>query len=303
MKFLSCLSTIFSSAALLSSCAVSPNPIVVDQTLKADLQSEINRISPDLLYCDGMTTGTHKNNIDGRLKCDTGDGMYRQGWAIGIGAHGDFQSIMNSISEDGRPWRSPSYVNKDKSDSFSRDQLLGFLLATAKTGNTEPLAKVYKYFKANNYKMCKPDTDGKCNITDFFHVTMAKLLGEKVNPLSVTAITRTMLIEAKVVTSGYTTTLIADKIYLLSLLGYSDTNMMEAATKIHSNYPSNIWYNTVYHLTTLQNSDFNKPAAQLLACMKQWKTPGNDWAWNTETNHCTTSTGHELVALAKLFVK
>jgi hypothetical protein len=90
--------------------------------------------------------------------------------------------IPASISDDGRPTRSPRLANAEPElDGFSKDMLLGILLYSVKTKDSKPLQKVMQYVKKTGC-LCPKSSDNRCKITPtiaYLTNKVAKHLGIK----------------------------------------------------------------------------------------------------------------------------
>lgn len=73
--------------------------------------------------------------------------------------------IKKSISDDGRPTRSPRLANQEPElDGFSKDMLLGILLYSLKSNDPIVLKKVIQYVKKTGC-LCPKSSDNRCKIT------------------------------------------------------------------------------------------------------------------------------------------
>lgn len=85
-----------------------------------------------------------------------------------------FAGLVSSVSElgrltvnraqgpDGRMWRSPARVGKEVEDAFSRDQLLGFLIAlSSQSVSSAKFTAFMEYLRKNKYKLNPISSDGR----------------------------------------------------------------------------------------------------------------------------------------------
>jgi len=118
----------------------------------------------------------------GNIESSQGDCVLFNGLLTYSGYMQAAQYIPLSISDDGRPTRSPRLANKEPDiDGFSKDMLIGILLYSLKTNDPKPLQKVMKYVNKTGC-LCPKSTDRRCKITPTIaHLTnqVAKKLGIK----------------------------------------------------------------------------------------------------------------------------
>lgn len=122
------------------------------------------------------------DNFPSKANQDQGDCVLFNGLLTYSGYMQASQYIPLSISDDGRPTRSPRLANKEPElDGFSKDMLLGILLYSLKTNDPKPLQKVMQYVKKTGC-LCPKSSDNRCKITPTIaHLTnqVAKKLGIK----------------------------------------------------------------------------------------------------------------------------
>jgi hypothetical protein len=73
------------------------------------------------LPADKSLTGIDETSAD----CDPGDATIFNGILCFSGEELGCTAVKKAMDSDGRVWRSPWFIGKDKFDSFSRDQFLG----------------------------------------------------------------------------------------------------------------------------------------------------------------------------------
>jgi hypothetical protein len=293
---------------LLFSCSKKKDAIVPVMASE-ELQAEIDRITPLLLWCDGQATGSGPNNIDGRPNCDVGDAAAESGFLTLVGNFQQEQGIFNamklSFASDDRPYRAPSYVGKDGSNTFSRDQLLGFIQATiAGLPVQDGLERIMNYHDKTG-AMC-PDSQA-CWITPGLKVIVKYAMGKSVNAAEKLVESSETLIEAQTVPMNYRADLVMKRIYTIVKLGKLTTTHAKAAKTVYEKAPNNIWFKTVYGITNNGSQElFEEAAKSLLDCMRQWNKPGTDWTYSKGNVACFTGEvgvyGHELVAVAHLLL-
>lgn len=267
------------------------------------LQTQINRITPLLNWCDGQTCGSGNNHIDGRVDCGVGDGAFTSGFISIVGSFENkqetFSALSNSFGVSGAPFRAPSYVDKDPSDQFSRDQLLGFLEATI-TGlpRENGIDKIMDYYNRTG-SLCSNPSDNKCELTPKMKVLIKRVQGESITELDKLIEAASLKIESATVPSGYQIDLVMRYIFAITKMNALTTTMASAAKTIYNRAPNNLWWKTVYLVTNNGSSqDFKNVSDKLAVCMERWIGPGKNWAWQEEYEDCPISAyGSEYVAL------
>jgi len=274
-------------------------PNVVSPTLA----SEVSRISPRLLWCDGQATSPRKNNIDGRPACDVGDAMTDTGMLLALGNFvGGSQlqdSIIKSIATTGQPYRAPSYVGRDIQNEFSRDQFIGLADATAAGLDEKYLNSVLDYYSRTG-SLCPNATDSRCKMTPSM-ITLADDVRKRNVTLAERALDEaTLAVEAKTVPLDYEAYLVSRKIFTRAILGKLTDSYASSAKALYNRAPNNMWLNAVFLMTNSgTQQEFDALGAKLASCMAKWEKPGHIWLGRKGNTLCPAeSIGHDLVALA-----
>lgn len=114
-----------------------------------------------------------KNGIPCKHNGNDGDSLLWSGLLYSVSGFPEYgMPIRESQDFSGRLWRSPSRVGVNKSNSFSRDMALGFLLAAARDKangssfglNGESLERWVSYIKRTG-KLCPDATDNRSTPT------------------------------------------------------------------------------------------------------------------------------------------
>jgi hypothetical protein len=292
---------------ILAACSKRSMP-TLPQVENQQLIEQINRVTPLLYWCDGQASGSGSNNVDHRLHCDVGDGAAESGFLTLVGAFDKEQEIFNSLklsfnSED-RPFRAPSYVDKDTVNTFSRDQLLGFMQATVAGLPKEYLKKILDY-NSKTGAMC-PESQA-CLITPGLKIISKYILRENVTDIEKITEAAEVKIESITVPMNYRADLVMKRIFLMAKLDKLNTTHAKAAKLIYDRAPLNLWFKTVYGITNNQPKEFfNSIANSLTECLAQWTEPGTDWTFSKGNTECFNRPpgvyGHELIALAHLLL-
>lgn len=293
---------------LLLSCGQEKTPVYPD-VISNDLHEQISRITPLLLWCDGQATSIRNNNIDGRPNCDTGDGASESGFLTLVGnflqENDMFTALSSSINSNNQPFRSPSYVDKDLENSFSRDQLLGFIEATyAGLSPQSGLSRITDYVRRTG-KLCSNATDSRCDMSDSMWILVKDALGEAVSDVERWKDETVLNAEASTVPLNYQANLVSRKIFLKAIGNKLTQGYAHAAMLLNKRAPSNLWIKTVFFVTNRgTKSDFDNIAKDLTECLKLYNKPGLHWAWNQGDTKCPQDTvGHEQVALGHFLLR
>lgn len=284
---------------LLISCG-SPKEPALPAVESAPLKAAIERVEPLLLWCDGAVAFPRKNNITKQPMCDVGDSLSTTGAVLALGGIGDFSVIERSIEADGRAWRHPSYVGRDKSNSLSRDQYIGVLEATFATRNFGPLNRLEGYISRTG-KLCPDATDNRCDVTPG-----VKLLSKFVRKAKFTALEReldenVMLTEAASSPAGYRVYLVARKLMLIYRTGNATGGYTKSVRLLYKRFPKSLYIRVLHSLYV--GDSFNGSAKDLTACLNGWQKTGLDWFGDGMEVVCPAgSQGAELVALSKFIL-
>lgn len=274
-------------------------PNVVSPTLA----SEVSRISPRLLWCDGQATSPRKNNIDGRPACDVGDAMTDTGMLLALGNFvGGSQlqdSIIKSIATTGQPYRAPSYVGRDIQNEFSRDQFIGLADATAAGLDEKYLNSVLDYYNRTG-SLCEHPSDNRCTLYPSMITLADDARGRNVTLAERALDEATVAAEARAVPLGYEAYLVSRKIFMRAVTGDLTNSYADSAKVLYKRAPENLWFRTVYKVTNDgTQEEFGAIGKDLAKCMQAWKTPGSTWLGRTGNTACPDdSIGHDLTALA-----
>jgi len=308
---------------LLSACGSGRQDVGDQSSYTSRLNKQIERIKPELAFCGGVVAEDSPNNLTGEQHCGTGDSMLGTGiYVTGATPFIDnketlFQGVRDSINEEGRAYRSPQYkVTPDPSgDSYSRDQLTGFLLYLIESRDVATAERVWKYYKKHDYVMCPDDTDGRCTITPNMMALISdtwKHLGlsrEAVMTFNRGLDESSLRVQAKAAPTGYPLHLISLNIWLRYKTGNLTKSYADTATVLKNRQPNNLWF--AFLDNRINGNDpavYEEIAKNLFSCMSQWPMSENKFWWtfskDRSDGHCeANSQGHELVWLASLLAK
>lgn len=311
MKYLPLIVLLGMTAA----CGKDRTPVRPNLSTIEELANETSRIEPLILFCDGGVAFPRNNNVDGRPNCDVGDSMLFTGTLLSTKPWEMFQqmqdAIAGSILTSGKPHRAPSYAKVDYAgDSFSRDQMLGFLHYLVTTKDQESAKLVINYLKNHNNQLCPGASDGRCDmtlglkaITDDVYQYIG--LGAQYN-VNRDLDDNTTLTEARYADVGYPMNLVSQKIFLRVRMNELNSMHSLAAKALADRQPNNMWFQFLNNLThDGDNGTYETIMIKLTSCMKQWTTPGGKWAF--EQDRKTTcepdAVGADYVWLAKLLME
>lgn len=302
------LKVLFCLIALISACGKAQPTPELPQSWSERLSTQIQRMEPQLNWCDGVPAFNHPHDYNGQPRCAVGDGMGSLGFVMLYGHMGSTETIKASIGSDGRPWRAPSYVGVDPIDTSSRDMYLGLLEATYMSGDIQPLDSVYHYW-LNTGALCPSSTDNRCDLTPngspSLLVPTKDRLGLEVNKATRLVDMTILNTEAKTVPLNFQAFLVARVLMLRVFEGRVTNEYKLVASTLHSRAPNNLFFRMVERI--MQNGsedDFKSIAEDLATCMESW-SPGNElhWAWHSEGPCRPNSHGAELVAVAKFLLR
>jgi hypothetical protein len=259
------------------------------QTVLEEINTEIARIEPQLVLCEGAP---------GKLPCSNTE-RQSDSWgllayySIGkyVAAYDTF--VINSIREDGKPFRSPAHM-RENIDSFSRDHIISLSQWSLASGNVEPLRKVIAYASRNNWYVCGENrcllTPGLLNVLGDVasHFGARRPFGTNVpDYIAESQIT----IDAN---SGQDCSLVLDTVWLKANTGNLTTTFVNAAKKCNETHQS-LYSRYIVALTA--TGDYASLQEDTLAELKAWQPM-------LEGGHFTRSgSGFALTALGRLVQK
>lgn len=278
---------------------------------RAALEAEVERIKPQLLYCDNFP-GTATYTPEGSPQCHQGDGFIAAGVFSSAG-HWEpnfIQGAQDAIADSGQPFRSLSHRLDSSLDpgssSFSRDQLLGLLHLTLTFPELQPLAaRVRTYAETHGWMLCGSVT--ACRVTLSMRILWKLAMGESVSEGEIAHHETTLLAEAVTVPAGYQQFLVSQDVWFMIRLNKNSEAYREVARKLRARTPNNLWFSTLAKMANAENN-FVDEANGLLECMKKWTRPGlhHTFSASRADTVCEErpegAMGHELVWLANLLI-
>ena len=310
MRFLVALAAM----ALIGCGSERVKPVPPTKNVSQQLINEMIRIEPQLLFCRGMVAPLEPHYLTGLPACGTGDGMLFSGLYLlshPINTEEILESIRYSVDASGRPWRSPENIDYGEHiNSFSRDMFKGLAFYLIYSKDIELAQRFYNYVRSNKYRMCKSDSDDRCQMTP----ATLELLGDvfeylglrRENDMQELGAVGELTVEqeAKINPMGYELHLVSLGIYIKALTGKLKHRHSAAARIIRDRQPQNLWYRFLANYTNSGvQEEYDAIAADLLQKMKKWPEEEKiDWIWQRQYSEVDYSkpTGHELVWLAKL---
>lgn len=156
-----------------------------------------------------------KNGMASKQSCDDGDNLLWSGLLCLSGEESQCRFVKESVDTDGRAWRSPYRVGKDRANSFSRDMAVGLLAYVARTKDFATLDRWVNYYEAEG-KLCPDAVDNRCELSPNIR-SLAKIVkGDKSEVDSYLTI---LYAQAKFGETGYPMHLVASQLVILKHLG------------------------------------------------------------------------------------
>jgi len=262
----------------------------------AELFTLTETVEKQLYWCDGIPTGNRKNNIDGREHCDNGDGAYDLGLSILLGNIGDVNNFANFFNEQGQPFRAPSYVNKSTSNSFSRDQLTGFIAGATKTKNLTYLLKLKNYIDKNS-KLCPDATDNRCDLNPAMYVLMTDALGLPVTKFERGLTDDSLFLDSQIVPGNYRAMLLAYQLFIKIEQGKVSQANKNAAASLSIRFPNNLMFKTLD--AVMNKKSYDPIISGLITCLQEFKQIGGFYIFNRGNFACGNDANYwDIVALS-----
>lgn len=213
------------------------------------LNERIQKVEANLPYCD------YPNNFRGVSKgnCDDGDIMMYSGLLCLSGEEIGHQTVLRSVDETGRAWRSPRRINNEpEGNSFSRDMLSGMLGCIIKHKDKELAQRFWAYTQSIGGKLCPDATDNKCTMLPTtlgllkqvwtyigLEPTTAMKLGGVIDDIGLLAQSQTR--------DGYELDLSVIHIFLRQRMDTYNSVLKKAAQIASERQPENPWFELVYN--------------------------------------------------------
>ena len=292
------------SLMIILSCSTKPKSAPSPQpTITQQLQQQIDRISPNLLWCYGMPSLPAPNNITEEPNCDIGDGVYNTGILLSNSntfpdhTQSMTQALNGSFDINNQPFRNPSYVGKDTSNEYSRDQTVGLALAASNT-HTQPLQTLFTYLTTHD-SLCPHPTDLRCTITPLVYNTWNIALGTSTESTvdSAEFLASSLLLSKD---ATYEVTLQLMELIIRFNKGFFNTNYNAVVDNLLIIQPNNLLAQYLKAWTSTGN--FSAVANQLLICMEQFTTPGINEDFTSNVVCAANSSGHRMVWLANMLI-
>lgn len=265
-----------------------------------ELRNLVDVIQPQLLWYQGSPVGDRKNNINGDANGDVGDSIFDISLTILLGNIGDINYLANTFNTEGQPFRAPSYVDKTKSDSYSRDQMTGMVASAAKTKNLTYLLKLKNYIDRTG-KLCPEATGNKCEVTPIMDMLMKDTLGLPVTKVERWVNDDAMYLEAKTVPANYRAMLLAYQLFIKIEQGKVSQANRNAAKVLTQRIPLNLMFRTLD--ATMNGKGYELIIKDITFCLKGFKKAGSFYMFNVGNYVCgnpnETHNYWDIIALAR----
>jgi hypothetical protein len=267
--------------------------------LRQALAVEVSRVEPLLTWRCDMPTEPNRTDC-------SGDGMSASGRVLLDGGllPATWEAMKASIGSDGRPWRAPDRVERQRDNSFSRDGFIGLVEATISSGDTVPLQKVLAYAHAHENQLCPDATDDRCKLTQSV-LTAAKYASRQDVKVAERALDEnTILAEAHTAPATYRAYLVMRKLNIAIETGNFSPGYYASVGVLRKRFPQHPFVQ--FLAARADKTTFDGVVQRITSCLSKWEKPGTQW-WGDAgyfSNGCAAdSQGHELVALAKRLLR
>lgn len=280
------------------------------------LQTALERVEPQLLFCDGVVATEQPNNLTGQPNCGTGDALFNTSlyYAMTDGRtanSADLRAgILASIDAEGRTWRSPQYKGIDPIDSSSRDQVLGALLFAVKTKDADLVNRIWSYLETHNYEACAPvSPDHNCSTISIFPVFHDVMTFLGIDPPVKTTFNRSVDEELRRANAntltGYELHLVSITLYIRALTGHNSESYAKTAQIIADRQSNNMWYAWLAnYMNSGKAEEYTRIEQVVTTCLNQWDATQSNLNWSyghDMAQQCDpNSMGHELVGVGYL---
>lgn len=276
------------------------------------LVDAINRIEPALHYCDDMIASKIPNNTTQRPNCENGDTILFSAYYLSTTPSEAIKAALRrTVRDNGQPCRSEEYLRAEGENcGFSRDHMLGHLLASLFTRDVELTGRIWTYAYNNGYRVC-PNSDN-CFLTPGLLVTWGDVwehIGRsRADDMKYDAVYSKAVEDGEFRTvsntaTGYQAHLVATRIYLKVLTGRLTVGQAQGAATLAQRYPENLWFRYLANLTNGGNpAEYRRITESLLPMMDGWTGDLSwDWIWQRDNIQETLprAYGHDLVFLAR----
>ena len=242
-----------------------------------------------MLIHNSMMALKGKNNVTGQNTGDVGDSMFYSGILESVGFQ--LAGICFCFSTYGRPWRHVSYVDKHDGDTFSRDQLLGYLHHCVARNDKGGLERLLDYYSSCGKDLCagtSPDGRGKIRLSTWPIVGVAcKVLGLKVPWQSYIlswCVGFIFLMEAFFTPVGYQKHLISQKIWFYMRTKRVTLLMRLTAWILSKQQPKNLWFQALTAVLLGRRADLILTSYELerYAARFRGESTGHYWVFGSK---------------------
>lgn len=305
MKSLILVSLAIIGCGILEKTPMNPpvNPI------SAELQTQIERISPLLHKCDGMPAKPTPNEITPRPFCNVGNSFLYAGHLLSVVNDTEMvQGIKDSFTIEGKPYRSPEHRRaNDSVNEFSRDMLQGFLMSLIRTRDIDQLKLFWNYSKSHDYIMCNGKEEegiNRCYLTPtilYFVGEIFEYLGEQrpaETKIAESIALAAALYDVQTVPVNFRLMLVANQVYLKMLTNKMSQPWVRITEYLKKRSPNNLWYRYLDNAAHKGNiAEYENISNQLIKYMQVFPA-GDQGSWIWSQGDSIDSMGYDLLFLA-----
>lgn len=236
-----------------------------------------------------------------------GDSLLWMGLMCLSGDSGECMGVSASQTSDGRFWRSPGRVNKDTSNSFSRDMTLGVIAYLVATKDQVAAQKFYEYVKSHNYQVCDDATDNRCDLGYVQHRSIWGTLKRVWQYIGLNPTTEMIQgdfgddtiinLESEFSPGGFMLHLVAVEIMIRERMNAASPTVMGAAATIAQRQDQNPFFEYIANGKTERSA-----ALTLQYCPTEKPSPADQWSWQRDQRESAwlNSMGHDCIFMVNL---
>jgi hypothetical protein len=245
--------------------------------LRRQLLERRGRIQQWVERCEGSVS---------KEGCSIGDATLFNGLLCLSGDPESCDAVRSAQGADGRLWRHRQRVNADAMDSFSRDMAVGVLAYLVATRDKKLAIDWMNWLERNDFKMCSPSSDNRCNFTPGFWMLFRDVWAYLELPLNdnmnsaVVDDSVMALLQAQWSPSGYQLHLAAVNALIRKKIGQQTQAIHSLTTTLSLRQPENPFF--AYLSIGAKESVLKKT---LSWCPAERPSQRAEWSFEREQNH------------------